>query len=213
MTNPILPEAPSRPLHAAEATSSDQRPAPDAARRPGPAALTHPADTPVVGSPSARRVLAVVRVALGLVFLWPFVDKTFGLGYRTPSERAWIQGGTPTEGYLRSGSLQGPFADFFTGIAGPATDWLFMLGLLGTGVALTLGIGLRVAAVVAVLIMGSLWAITWPLQQGSDNPLVDSHILHALTAVALAVTAAGTTWGLGSWWAGLPAVRRAPWLR
>ncbi|HSO51842.1 MAG TPA: hypothetical protein VL330_03675, partial [Actinomycetes bacterium] len=33
----------------------------------------------------ATKFLAVFRVALGFEFLWAFLDKTFGLGYATPS--------------------------------------------------------------------------------------------------------------------------------
>jgi thiosulfate dehydrogenase [quinone] large subunit len=48
----------------------------------------------------AARFLAVFRVVLGFEFLWAFLDKTFGLGYATPSARAWINGGSPTKGFL-----------------------------------------------------------------------------------------------------------------
>jgi hypothetical protein len=50
----------------------------------------------------AAKFLAVFRVVLGFEFLWAFLDKTFGLGYATPAERAWINGGSPTKGFLRS---------------------------------------------------------------------------------------------------------------
>ena len=64
----------------------------------------------------------------------------------TPSARAWINGGSPTKGFL-SGVDVGPWQSFFHNIAGdPWADWLFMLGLLGIGVALVLGIGMRMAA-------------------------------------------------------------------
>ena len=32
---------------------------------------------------TAARALAVLRIATGFVFLWAFLDKTFGLGYAT----------------------------------------------------------------------------------------------------------------------------------
>ena len=37
-------------------------------------------------------------MVLGFEFLWAFLDKTFGFGYATPAERAWINGGSPTKG-------------------------------------------------------------------------------------------------------------------
>jgi thiosulfate dehydrogenase [quinone] large subunit len=46
----------------------------------------------------------------------------------------------------------------------------------------------------------------------STNPLVDYHIIYALALIALAVTFAGHTWGLGRRWAGLRFVQRNRWL-
>src|SRR5690606_6862690 len=48
----------------------------------------------------ARYVLAAARIAIGWVFLWAFLDKTFGLGFATAREDAWINGGSPTFGFL-----------------------------------------------------------------------------------------------------------------
>src|SRR6478672_9186004 len=47
-----------------------------------------------------RLALTGLRLALGIEFLWAFLDKTFGLGYATPTARAWINGGSPTKGFL-----------------------------------------------------------------------------------------------------------------
>jgi len=67
----------------------------------------------------AARFLAVFRVVLGCEFLWAFVDKTFGLGYATPAERAWIYGGSPTKGFLSRAAV-GPLEGTFHTIAGAA---------------------------------------------------------------------------------------------
>ena len=63
-------------------------------------------DGPVVRSLAARRALAVLRIMFGFYFLWAFLDKTFGLGFSTPAERAWINGGSPTRGFLSG--VEGP---------------------------------------------------------------------------------------------------------
>ncbi|MBD7981153.1 DoxX family protein [Oerskovia sp. Sa2CUA9] len=160
-----------------------------------PTAAPQATTPPVVTLPAARRALAVLRIAISLVFLWPVLDKTFGLGYATPAERAWVGGGSPTQGYLSS--LSGPFADTFGALAGPATDWLFMLGMGATGLALLLGVGTRVAAVSGTLLMALLWATTWPVAAGSTNPVVEDHVVTALVVVVVALTRAGSTWGLG----------------
>jgi thiosulfate dehydrogenase (quinone) large subunit len=168
----------------------------------------------------AARFLAVFRVVLGFEFLWAFLDKTFGLGYATPTARAWINGGSPTKGFLSNVAV-GPFEATFHAWAGAAwADWLFMVGLLGIGVALIVGVGLRIAAVSGTLLMLGMWAAEWPLAKVtsageptmSTNPIVDYHIIYALALIALAVTFAGNVWGLGRRWARLPFVQRNRWL-
>lgn len=161
-----------------------------------------------------RRSLAVLRLGTGFIFLWAFLDKTFGLGFSTPPERAWVNGGTPSQGFLNSDAVTGPLKEFFAGIASPATDVLFMLGMLGMGVAVMLGIGLRVSAALGSIIMVFIYLAEWPFTPltASNNPLVDYHIIYALALVAIAATSAGDTWGFGIPWKKLSIVRRQPWL-
>src|SRR5829696_2737736 len=95
----------------------------------------------------ARGVFAALRIVMGFTFLWAFLDKLFGFGYATPAERSWLNGGSPTRGFLAN-SATGPFESTYKDIAGAGwADWLFMIGLAGIGVALLLGIGMRIAAV------------------------------------------------------------------
>ncbi|MBU2669954.1 DoxX family membrane protein [Actinoplanes bogorensis] len=164
-----------------------------------------------IEAPGAK-ALAVARVSLGFVFLWAFLDKTFGLGYSTPWERAWINGGSPTKGFLSSLEV-GPLQGFFHSIAGAGwANWSFMLGMLAIGVALITGVGMRLAAVGATAMMAFMWLAEWPLASGSSNPIVDYHFFYAVAAIALALTYAGHTWGLGRWWAKLPLVQKNRWL-
>ena len=46
---------------------------------------------------------------------------------------------------------------------------------------------------------------------GSTNPFVDDHIMDILVLIVLALTYAGTTWGLGRIWARLPFVAHHRW--
>src|SRR5829696_2528470 len=136
-----------------------------------PTAATTSRTEPAFGAiitATAAKALAVLRVSLGFAFLWAFLDKTFGLGYATPAERAWINGGSPTKGFL--GNIDhGPFAEMFRGMAGAWwADWLFMLGLGGIGLALVFGVGLRIAAVSGSLMMLLMWAAEWPLDRFTD---------------------------------------------
>ena len=163
--------------------------------------------------------LAATRIATGFIFLWAFLDKTFGFGFATPSANAWINGGSPTKGFLSSVAV-GPFDDMFHSMAGNVlVDWTFMLGLLGIGVALMLGIGLRIAAVAGVVMMAFMWVAEWPLSKtttngepsGSNNPIVDYHVIYALVLVLVATAdQAGSTWGLGGRWRKIPFVERHP---
>lgn len=179
---------------------------------------THTPGPPVASLPmrpiKGGRVLAALRLATGFVFLWAFLDKTFGLGFATSPERAWIAGGTPSQGFLRSDSVTGPLKEFFASIASPATDVLFQLAMLGVGAAVMLGIGLRVSAVVGSFLMVLMYLAEWPFaaNTASTNPLVDYHIIYALALIVLAVFSAGDTWGAGAWWKKLPVVQRFPWL-
>ena|ERR1700712_3229405 len=163
--------------------------------------------------------IAALRIALGFVFLWAFLDKTFGLGYSTASEKSWLAGGSPTKGFLSHVEV-GPLQSVFNSIAGAWwADLLFMVGLLTVGVALIAGVALRLAAGAASLMMVLMWAAEWPLARftstgvsnGSSNPFVDYHLIYALSAIVLAVIGAGSYYGLAKWWSRI--TKDAPVLR
>jgi thiosulfate dehydrogenase [quinone] large subunit len=159
---------------------------------------------------AARYVSAGLRLALGWIFLWAFLDKLFGLGHETPSARAWIHGGSPTAGFLGKG-VSGPFEGFYHSIAGAAwADWLFMIGLAGIGIALIAGIGMRIAAAAGAVLLVLMWSAVLP---PANNPFMDDHLIYAGVLVLLALTAAGDTLGFGRFWSRLPLVQRLPWLK
>ncbi|MFD7659667.1 hypothetical protein ACFV4N_37315 [Actinosynnema sp. NPDC059797] len=194
---------------------------------PRKTSLTAATGSDVVAAATATRAeasaiaLAVLRVAAGLVFLWAFLDKAFGFGYATKAANAWVDGGSPTRGFLGRVAV-GPLESVFHAMAGVWwADWLFMLGLLGVGVAVTAGIGLRLAAVAGTVMMLLMWAAEWPLARFtsageptmSTNPFIDYHVVYALVLIVVAAAGAGVRWGLGRWWARLPIVRDHTWLR
>ena len=177
-------------------------------------------DRPGQASPW-HRALDLLRIGLGFIFLWPFLDKLFGLGYSTPSARAWIHGGSPTNGFLGHVEV-GPLQSVFRSIAGADwADWLFMLGLLGIGAALLTGVALRLTAVAGTVLLVLMWAAEWPMAQftsagqasGSNNPFLDDHLVFAIGLIVVALLGTGSSWGLGKWWVKQPIVAAHPVLR
>lgn len=176
----------------------------------------------IVTHETARQGLAALRILFGLTFLWAFFDKLLALGYSTGvnpatgatdrfGDAAWIHGGSPTQGYLSHVAGSNWFHGIFTAMAGAAwVDWLFMLGLLGVGLSLTAGVGLRIAAISGGLLYLMMWAASFPL---TTNPVIDDHVVGFVALAVFALTLAGDTWGLGRAWAKTQFVRRFPILR
>lgn len=164
-------------------------------------------------------VWGLVRIALGLIFLWAFFDKVFGLGFSTcrndegvvemMCDSAWLKGGSPTIGFLKFGT-QGPLAGLYQVMAGSVlVDWLFMLGLLGIGLALVLGIGMKIAAYSGALLMMLMWsAALWP----EHHPFLDEHVVYALVLLGLTYVKAGQWLGLREWWTNTKLVQKYPFL-
>jgi thiosulfate dehydrogenase [quinone] large subunit len=164
--------------------------------------------TPAVDATPHRAygiALAATRVSLGWIFLWAFLDKMFGLGHETPVKGAWINGGSPTEGFLGH-ATKGPFASIYQNIAGAAwADWLFMAGLAGIGIALILGVAMRFAAAAGVTLLVLMWSAVLP---PDNNLFMDDHIIYALVLIVLALAGADKFYGLGRMWDRLPLVKR-----
>jgi thiosulfate dehydrogenase [quinone] large subunit len=168
------------------------------------------AEAATMTSPVVRYTAAAIRLSIGWVFLWAFIDKLFGLGHETASKAAWIHGGSPTQGFLAF-AAKGPFKSVYNNIAGQAwADWLFMIGLLGIGVALMLGVATRLAAGSGALLLVLMWSAVLP---PANNLFMDDHLVYALALILVAALAAGRTWGLGAAWERLPIVQQRPWLR
>ena len=176
----------------------------------------------VVKSPAARKALAVLRIAFGLTFLWAFFDKLLALGFHTGYDQegnldrfgdaAWINGGSPTEGFLTFGvPADNPFKEMFNSMAGQAwVDWLFMLGLLGIGVTLLLGVGMRIGTAAGALMYAFMYLAVLPLE---NNPIVDDHLIGVISMAVLFFAAAGATWGLGRQWRKTSLVQKYPVLK
>ncbi|GAB3850326.1 DoxX family membrane protein [Nesterenkonia populi] len=129
----------------------------------------------------ALYLLAVVRILLGFEFLWAFLDKTFGWQLNTPPGAGWIDGGSPTEGYL---SAERALEPVFSPMAGATiVDILFMVGLLCVGIGLMLGIAVRLAAVAGALMQFFMWLAAFPIEA---NPFVNYNLTNAIVILAFA---------------------------
>jgi len=129
-------------------------------------------------------ILLSLRLVMSFIFLWAFFDKLLGLGFATTSQKAWINGGSPTTGFL-SGAVKGPFAEMFQSLAGVAiVDWAFMLGLLFIGLTLLFNRYVFWGALAGIVIMLLMWlAVLFP----ENNPIIDEHIVYALVFALLAI--------------------------
>ncbi|MBP6855004.1 MAG: hypothetical protein KBD26_01480 [Candidatus Pacebacteria bacterium] len=128
--------------------------------------------------------ITTLRLLMGFIFLWAFLDKTFGLGFATTADKAWILGGSPTSGFLTH-AVVGPFATFFNSLAGVAiVDWLFMLGLLFVGVTLILNKYVKWGALAGIVMLILMYlALLFP----ENNPFVDDHIVYAVLLGYIAI--------------------------
>ena len=124
-------------------------------------------------------------------------------------DAAWINGGSPTEGYLKFGA-DGPFKEFYNRIAGAAwADWASCRSPLH-----------RRRTDLRGRHADRCHRRRHPLRDDVDrrpppenNPIIDDHILGAISLVALALVNAGDTWGFGKFWAANKFVKDNPVLR
>ena len=153
---------------------------------------------------------AGLRISIGFIFIWPFFDKLFGLGFSTAKSQAWINGGSPVAGFLLH-STYGPLASVYQSIAGSSlVSWLFMLGLLFVGLTMILGIGMKLSSIVGTAMMFLMWSSMLP---PTTTPFMDYHWMYAAALIASVLANAGNYFGLGKWWSGLRFVRKCPILK
>jgi thiosulfate dehydrogenase [quinone] large subunit len=159
-------------------------------------------------------LIGILRIVVGWIFLWTFLDKTFGLGWDTDSDAAYLKGNSVTEGFLVFGTNpDGPLADLFQKTLGEdlvdLVDIVYLLMLLVVGVGLILGTWTRIAGVSGAIFMISIWISYLPpdVDAGflSHNILgFDEHIVYFFVLLFLAISASGRYIGLGEWWESLP---------
>jgi thiosulfate dehydrogenase (quinone) large subunit len=156
-----------------------------------------------------QQILGILRISLGFIFFWAFIDKLFGLGFATTQDKAWLLGNSPTAGFLTK-STYGPLASLFQGFAGSSVvDWLFMMGLVLIGLSLILGIGVKIAGWSGALLMVFMYMAMIPPK---NNPLVDDHIIYAALLIFFTQVKIGQWIGLGKQWVQIKFVKQHSFL-
>ena len=169
-----------------------------------------------------QKVMGVTRIVLGFLFLWPFLDKMFGLGYATQPGSAWINGVSPTKGFLMFATYKTtPWAGLWEFLASDPiyilVDITYMTLLLVGGVALITGCFVRPASFGLTIFMIAVYLALLPLlpPEGvpSYNPIIDDHIIYALILIVFMVWPVGEWLGLGKKWSELSFVQKYPFLK
>ncbi|MHA1977704.1 MAG: hypothetical protein ACW98I_12425 [Candidatus Hodarchaeales archaeon] len=162
-------------------------------------------------------IIGILRIAMGIVFIWPFFDKLLGLGFSTAAENAWINGGSPTQGFLLFATNQNsPFASIFTEILGPnyqIIDFIFMAMLLVVGVSLITGLLVNISSLAGIVFMVNVLLAEWYIYNPGTpvfNPLIDEHVIYIIILLFFIIVPAGKYLGLGKRWSELSFVRKTP---
>ena len=141
---------------------------------------------PVAYQPNARIGLALMRLTIGSMFVWVFFEN-LGKGLYTATGYAnlihdYIENGNAPEAWKSVMALAAALAS----AAAPfqaATE-------ISLGVLLLLGLCTRPAALVAFAFLSSLWVSEW------GTAWIWELLVPVMVSLALAVGAAGRTWGL-----------------
>ena len=153
--------------------------------------------------------LATLRIVIGFMFLWAFIDKLFGFGFATPLGQGWLAGVSPTTGFLAQATY-GPFVNWFHALSGSGlVDWLFMLGLLFVGTSYITGAALRPASLAGMLMMTLKFLSLFPPK---TNPFLDEHVLFFLLFLAYSTGELGHPTSFDEWWRTTALVKAIPFL-
>ena len=174
---------------------------------------------------TTAKLVGVLRIATGWMFLWSFLDSMFGLGFSTcrledgsisrGCDAAFINGGSPTWGFLNfgtGGSKTAGLVDWMAPSAPNAinfADVLYMFGMFDVGVALVFGVAIRLGGIGGAAMMALIYlaSAVWP----EYNPLVDDHVIIALVCLIFAsAPARASALSLRDKWIAVPAVADKP---
>jgi thiosulfate dehydrogenase [quinone] large subunit len=148
--------------------------------------------------------VAVVRVAVGIIFLWAGLEKVLGsgpegfsaagfLGHGTAGTLSWpFVSGEPIEG-----TIYNPTHGFWVWLSTNATlmpivNILVPWGQIGIGVSLILGLFTRFGAAMGTLMMLMFFVAAWDFQFG----IVNQHLAYAFVTFLLGYLGSGNFYGV-----------------
>jgi thiosulfate dehydrogenase [quinone] large subunit len=148
--------------------------------------------------------VAVLRIGVGIIFLWAGLEKFLGSGpqgwsaagflsHATDGTLGWpFVTGTPAEG-----TIFNPTHAFWVSLSQNAAvmqlvNFLVVAGEIGIGIALILGLFTRFAASMGVLMMLLFFVAAWEFETG----IVNQHLTYAIVLAAIAGLGAGKYYGL-----------------
>jgi thiosulfate dehydrogenase [quinone] large subunit len=196
-------------------------PAPDVALDPGMVAMDREGRIRI---PRAGAITAaILRIGIGLIYLWGFVSQGFGVHYTNQvvnndaaapkqveyrwdfsvnTDDGWITSGftkSPTEAYVDN-NAHGPLAFIPQNLPVGLDDFGWMFAIGGLGIALTFGICSRIAGWGGLALNVMIWFASFP---PSTNPIFDAeHFMFAFIIFLLMWLNASNYWGVGRWWRG-----------
>jgi thiosulfate dehydrogenase [quinone] large subunit len=147
--------------------------------------------------------VAVLRVVVGIVFLWAGLEKILGEGLGTWSAAGFLEFATcgtlgwPFVTEIAEGQCFNPTQSFWVGLAGNETamtviGYLVPLGQFGIGVSLILGLLTRFGAAMGTLMMLFFFLAAWDFQYG----IVNQHLTYAVVTAFVGYIGAGNYLGL-----------------
>jgi thiosulfate dehydrogenase [quinone] large subunit len=143
--------------------------------------------------------LAVLRVALGVGFLYAGLDKVIHFGggkaFDATGFLKFATGGTAPG--AAEDAIVNPTNGFWVSLAGNAdltsiVNFLVVFGEVAIGVALILGVATRFAGIAGTLMMTLFWIASWDFAHG----FVNEQFLYGIVAAFIAYAAAGEAYGL-----------------
>ena len=146
--------------------------------------------------------IALLRIAVGVIFLWAGLEKVFApepwsaagfLEFGTGGSLGWPF----VTGEVAEGTIFNPTQDFWAGLATneaamSVINVLVPFGQIGIGVGLILGLLTRFSAAMGTLMMLFFFLAAWDFEFG----IVNQHLTYALVTAFLGLVGAGNYLGL-----------------